>query len=460
MSNPIKRNPSSYRDPSGYIFEKDGVLFRQVNKCFKEDFEFFIQSGLYDSLVNQELLLPHQTIEECITGDENGYLTLLPERINFISYAWEWSFDMLKDAALLTLRLAKESIQYGLSLKDATPHNIQWHNGKLIFIDTLSFEKYNEATPWIAYRQFCESFLAPLLLMHYNKQTLNQLHLAWPDGIPLSVTAKLLPTKTKYSLHTYLHIHLHAKISKKTAGKSEREVRFSKNKFLNLIQSLELLIRRLKTPTIPTQWSAYYDEAINRNGYLEQKKKIITNWLSLNPQIKSAADIGANQGVFSLLLSEKKINTLAADFDPSCINNLYQQIKKQTLQFIQPIIFDLSNPSPAIGVQNNERESFTERLKVDLVMVLAILHHLAIGKNIPFAQLASYFSTIAPLLIIEFIPKEDEKVKLILSQKKDIFSNYSQTAFEKEFSFFFRQIEKQEIGTSGRTLYFMKRNEE
>lgn len=156
----------------------------------------------------------------------------------------------------------------------------------------------------------------------------------------------------------------------------------------------------------------------------------------------------------------KKINTLAADFDPSCINNLYQQIKKQTLQFIQPIIFDLSNPSPTIGVQNNERESFTERLKVDLVMVLAILHHLAIGKNIPFAQLASYFSTIAPLLIIEFIPKEDEKVKLILSQKKDIFSNYSQTAFEKEFSFFFRQIEKQEIGTSGRTLYFMKRNEE
>jgi hypothetical protein len=184
----------------------------------------------------------------------------------------EWSFDMLKDAALLTLRLAKESIQFGLSLKDATPHNIQWHKGKLIFIDSLSFEKYNEKNPWIAYRQFCENFLAPLLIMHHSKLTLNQLQLAWPDGIPLAVAAKLLPAKTKYSFHTYLHIHLHAKVSKKQQTKHKKIFNFQK-RFLNLLQSLEMLIRRLKSPSTATQWADYYKEASSRNGYIVEKRK-------------------------------------------------------------------------------------------------------------------------------------------------------------------------------------------
>lgn len=460
MSNSIERNPASYRDPSGFIFEKDGVLYRQVNNYFKEDFDLFIQSGLYDKLVNQQLLIPHQTIHDCISGDENAYLTILPEKINFISYAWEWSFDMLKDAALLTLRLAKESIQFGLSLKDATPHNIQWHKGKLIFIDSLSFEKYNEKNPWIAYRQFCENFLAPLLIMHHSKLTLNQLQLAWPDGIPLAVAVKLLPAKTKYSFHTFLHIHLHAKVSNKAAGKRQKDLQFSRRKFLNLLQSLEMVIRRLKSPSTATQWADYYKEATNRNGYIEEKKKIIQHWLSLNPSLKSAADLGSNEGYFSLCLSEHKIETLSADIDPNCINQLYLKIKQEKINNIQPIIFDFSNPSPAIGVDNKERERFTDRLNTELVISLALLHHLAIGKNIPFEKLASYFSKIAPLLIIEFISKEDEKVQILLKQKRDIFSNYTQTLFEKEFSTFFKIIDKQEIGLSGRTLYFMKRNEE
>src|ERR1043165_7296609 len=154
MSNPVIYHPASYRDPSGFVFAKDGIYYRQVNQVFKEHFEDFIKSGLYDHLVNDELLISHEEIKENISGDANWYTTLKPQKIQFPSYPSEWSFDMLKDAALLTLKLVKKSIPFGLILKDASPYNIQWHDGKLIFIDTLSFEKHDDRKPWIAYRQF------------------------------------------------------------------------------------------------------------------------------------------------------------------------------------------------------------------------------------------------------------------------------------------------------------------
>jgi hypothetical protein len=262
---------------------------------------------------------------------------------------------MLKDAALLTLQLAKEAIGFGLILKDATPYNIQWHAGKLIFIDTLSFEKYNAEEPWIAYRQFCENFLSPLLLMHYSKNSLPQLLLAYPDGIPLAITKSLLPLRSKFSLYAYLHIHLHAAIAGKKKGSDEKRVQFSKQKLLNLITSLETLTDKLKLPGQQTAWSGYYEEAVQRNDYLEQKQKIIAQWLNEISAIKTAVDLGANEGMFSKLLEEKKIETIAADFDHVVIGRLYKKIKTEKWKYIIPLILDLSNPSPAIGVNNKER---------------------------------------------------------------------------------------------------------
>src|SRR5215471_1501492 len=213
MQQTIQPIASSYRDPSGFVFEKNGSIYRQVNKVFSNDFDFFISSGLYEHLIKQQLLIPHKEISENFSGSDQWYKTLQPEKLPFISYPYEWSFDMLKEAALLTLRLVKESIRFGLILKDATPYNVQWLNGKMIFIDSLSFEKYDASKPWIAYRQFCETFLSPLLLMYYSKQPMQALMLGWPDGIPISVTKSLLPWRSRLSFYTYLHIHLHERFS-------------------------------------------------------------------------------------------------------------------------------------------------------------------------------------------------------------------------------------------------------
>lgn len=459
MSNSFSYNASSFRDPSGFIFEKDNILYRQVNKIFQKDFEHFIDSGLYEKLVKKQLLIPHEVINKNLTHSDEWQTTLKPEKIEFISYPWEWSFDMLKDAALLTLRLAKEAVSSGMVLKDATPYNIQWFKGKLIFIDTLSFERYNPEEPWIGYRQFCESFLSPLLLMHYSKNSLQPLLLSYPEGIPLNITSSLLPWRSRFSLHIYLHIHFHTSLAANKKTTEEKKQKFSKQKFLNLITSLEILIKKLKSPVKLTAWSSYYAEASQRNDYLEQKKDILNKWLDKMADVKTAADLGANDGQFSLLLSSKNIQTIAADFDPYCINKLYNHIKVKGEKYIQPVISDLSNPSPPTGVNNKERDSFISRLRPDLVLSLALIHHLAIGKNIPLEMIAEFFQNFSPLLIIEFVPKEDEKVKQMLSNKKDIYTGYSVENFEKAFERFFKIEIKETIPGSGRMLYLMKRHE-
>jgi hypothetical protein len=458
MSN-IILHPSSYRDPSGFIFEKNGILYRQVNTSFKEHFDHFIESGCYDQLVKKGLIIPHKNIEENFTRSSGYYKTISPERIELISYPYEWPFDMLKDAALLTLQLVKEALRYNMILKDASPYNIQWHKGKLIFIDTLSFEKYEEA-PWIAYRQFCENFLGPLLIMHYSKQQLPELMLSWPNGIPLTTIRSLLPTRSRFSLHTYLHIHLHARIAGKKNHAAANTVNLSKQKLVNLITSLEILIKRLKTPVQITAWSAYYDEAGQRGNYLEQKKKIVGNWINEFNDIGTAADLGANDGEFSGLLAEKSIDTIAADMDPYCINSLYNKIRTGGNKNIQPVIVDLSNPTPAIGVNNEERSSFVNRAAgADLLLALALIHHLAIGKNIPFDMIAEMLDRMGKKLIIEFVPKTDAKIQWMLSRKKDIYSSYTEENFIKAFERYFTTIEKKTITGSGRILFLMKRNE-
>ncbi len=458
MSSLLTQHPSSYRDPSGFIFLHSGQYYRQVNKIFKDHFDFFISSGCYERLVKKGMLIPHTEIKENLSGEADHYKTLKPEPIPFISYPYEWSFDMLKDGALLTLQLVKEAVSCGLILKDATPYNIQWYNGKLVFIDTLSFEKYDEKEPWIAYRQFCESFLGPLLLMHYSKMSLHQLQLAYPDGVPLAITRSLLPKRSRFSLHTYLHIHLHARVSSKNKPGKSSATNFSKQKLLNLVSSLEILIKRLKLPEQKSTWSEYYEEASQRNDYLEQKKQLIRQWVEQLSNVETAADLGANDGEFSKLLAEKGIPVLATDFDPYCINKLYNEIKGSREQNIQPLIVDLANPSPGIGLNNKERPSFIDRLEVDLVLALAIIHHLSIGKNIPFEHLADFFQGITRHLVIEFVPKSDEKIQLMLTGKKDIYTQYTVENFEKAFKNHFNIGGKEMIAGSGRILYLMTRS--
>ena len=453
----FSQHPSSYRDPSGFIFYHDGQLYRQVNQCFRDDFDTFISGGLFDHLTGKKLLISHQAIPHNLTGTVEWYQTLKPESIAFISYPYEWCFDMLKDAALLTLELAREAMKKHMMLKDASSFNVQWHDGRMVFIDTLSFERYNEQRPWIAYRQFCEHFFAPLALMHYLQTPLQGMLMAYPDGIPLSVARKLLPFKSRFNLHTYLHLHLNASVANK---KQEQQVNkpFSKQKMENLLRSLEEGIRSFSLDRTSGVWSDYYDEALQRNEYIEHKKKLVAEWTN-KLQWSTAFDAGANEGEFTSLLKQKAKLIISADFDHYSINNLYKKIIKDGTSNVCPLLIDLSNPSPAIGVNNTERSSFLQRIRADLIMALALIHHLCIGKNIPFSHVAKMFRQAGRYLLIEFVPKTDEKVQLMLANKKDVYDHYNEQDFINEFETYFTILSKQAIAGSGRTLYLMEAHE-
>src|SRR5262245_14254456 len=209
---------ASFRDPSGFLFSRDGVLYRQVNRRYEQEYARLMESGLYEKLVKVGVLIPHVEVENVRAEAGECFRVIQPERVPFISYPYEWSFGQLKDAALATLSIQKRALKAGMSLKDASAYNIQFVRGKAVLIDTLSFELYKDGQPWVAYRQFCQHFLAPLTLMALKDVRLSQLLRVYIDGIPLDLASELLPSKTRLNFGLLTHIHLHASAQKRYAG--------------------------------------------------------------------------------------------------------------------------------------------------------------------------------------------------------------------------------------------------
>lgn len=450
------RHPASFKDPSGFVFETGGTVYRQINKSYTAQYQHFISSGLYQQLVAHKQLVAHTEVPQNFTGDDNWFATLQPEPVPYITYPYEWCFEQLRDAALLTLNIMKTAIQHGMILKDATPFNVQFINSRPVFIDTLSFDTYNPQQPWIAYRQFCQSFLFPLYLEHYLKTDVQKILSTYIDGIPVDIIAKLLPLKSRLSLGVWLHVYLQQSAAGISKGNKSASA-FNKKKLMDLISHLQTILQNFPAEkTYKTTWSNYYEDTILSKEYLNAKEKVMLGFLE-NINAKTALDLGANDGHFSKLLAERKIQVIATDADSRCINTLYKEVKKNTSLDILPLVLDIANPSPAIGFHNRERAAFHDRIQTDLVAALALIHHLVIGRNISLQALAGYFAAIAPELIIEFVPKEDDKVKQMLSSRPDTFSDYDQQHFEHYFGEHFTVVTQQIIPGTSRILYHMKR---
>jgi hypothetical protein len=186
----------SFRDPGGFVYTRGDTLFRQVNSSFRQPFEAFMGSGLYEELVGDGLLIPHERVGLELSATDDAYAVLRPERVAFISYPYEWSFGQLQDAAILTLEIQKRALARGFTLRDNSAYNIQFQAGKPVLIDTLSFEPHVDGKPWDAYRQFCEHFLVPLALMSTRDVRCGTLLRTYLDGIPLDLGSRLLPRRT------------------------------------------------------------------------------------------------------------------------------------------------------------------------------------------------------------------------------------------------------------------------
>jgi ribosomal protein L11 methylase PrmA len=453
--------PSSFRDPSGFLFRRDGVLFRRVNIRYKEHYDQLMDSGLYDKLVTAGLLVSHVEVDIASLQEDadTPYKVIQPEIVPFISYPHEWCFSQLKHAALATLEIQKTALDFEMSLKDASAYNIQYKHGRPVLIDTLSFEKYREGQPWIAYRQFCQHFLAPLALMSQRDVRLSQLFRIHIDGVPLDLASSLLPIGTLFKFGLLSHVHFHAKSQKQYSDKPvdmEKARKVSRLGMLAIIDSLSSTVKKLKWSPRGTEWADYYEDTNYSSEAFDRKKQFLSEFLEeIKPE--SLWDVGANTGVFSRIASEKGIPTISFDIDPSAVEVNYLECVESKEDNILPLLLDLTNPSPAMGWENLERMSFLDRAPADAVLALALIHHLVISNNVPLGMLAGFFGRICNWLIIEFVPKADSQVQRLLQTREDIFPHYTQDNFEAEFGKRFQICEKREIEGSDRALYLMKK---
>lgn len=450
---------SSFRDPSGFLFYRDQKIFRQINLRYKDEYEYLMSSGLYKKLISENLLIPHKEVDVESILPEQLFKIIEPKIIPFISYPYEWSFTQLKLAALTTLKIQKIALEYGMTLKDASTYNIQFLDSQPIFIDTLSFEKYHEGQVWKPYKQFCQHFLGPLALMSYTDIRLNQLFRIYIDGLPVDLTSKLLPFRTHFMFSLLFHIHLHAKSQKHYENKQNvnKKIKISKRSLIGIISSLTSSVEKIKWNLKDTEWSDYYSETNYSDKSFITKKTIISKMIDeINPN--TVWDLGANTGFFSRISSNKKIFTVAFDIDPTAVEKNFLESNSSKEKNLLPLLLDLTNPSSNIGWANEERRSFVDRGPADLILALALIHHLIISNNIPLKKLSEFFKNNCNTLIIEFIPKSDSQVQRLLLTREDIFDEYSKENFESIFQKHFKIKKSVPIINSERILYLMERN--
>jgi ribosomal protein L11 methylase PrmA len=388
---------------------------------------------------------------------------LAPQLVDFISYPYEWSFGQLRDAALLTLELQERALARGFTLRDASAYNVQFVAGRPLFIDTLSFEPREEGAPWAGYRQFCEHFLVPLALMSRVDVRTASLLRAHLEGVPLDLGSRLLPRRTWFRAGLLFHVHLHAMAQRRYADRGvvtpsdspatpRRGVSLSAA--TGLVRSLRSAVESLDWTPSGTEWADYTQDNNYSPGAAHSKRDHVLGFLR-GLGARTAWDLGANTGEYSRAAREVVPSVLAFDLDPAAVERNYRRVRAEGETGVLPLLLDLTNPSPALGWAHRERLSLEERGPADVLLALALVHHLAIGHNLPLERVAEFLARLGRNLIIEFVPKSDSQVRRLLRDRPDIFPDYTVEGFEAAFRSCFRVERAVPIGDSERSLYLM-----
>jgi hypothetical protein len=448
----------SFRDPQGTVFRRDGILYREIQRSYQPDWTLLTESGLLHELQAEGLLLPHDEVGPALALTASAWKVIRPELIPFISYPWEWCFGQLQTAALLTLEIERRALARGLTLRDASAYNVQFRRCRPVLIDTLSFTRYEEGAPWLAYRQFCQHFLAPLLLMSMVDPRLGLLNWPFQDGIPLDLTAALLPWRTRLRPSTSLHIHLHAAAIRKHAADVRPDKRMtrrvSKRGLLGLLDNLETVIRRLDVSPTSGEWWDYEETHGYGSEARAAKEELVTRLAGDSPGV--VWDLGANTGRFAELVAPAAPHVVAMDRDHGAVERHWRKRKEQAANIL-PLVVDLTNPSPALGWGLEERESIPDRGPADTVLALALVHHLAIGNNVPLSGIAQWFARLARRAIVEWVPKDDPQARRLLVAREDIFPGYQLEAFEAAFTGAWRLLAREPIPGTERVLFAFER---
>ncbi|MFT6716308.1 MAG: hypothetical protein ACJA0Q_000944 [Saprospiraceae bacterium] len=434
--------PGSYKDSSGRVVYIDGAVVRIVHDSFKQECLDIIESTFYQKCIDKGYLTGFEVKKN---GDQ---LALISDRIDTFIYPYEWGFEQMKSAAIFQLDFLQYCLEHGYTLKDASPFNIQFVDGKPVFIDLLSVVKYEDTSPWYAYKQFCEMFVSPLVLSVYVKGSWIKQLLLDLDGMSLLVVSKLLPFKARFNSLVFFHIISLSKYKKKA---SANEVKIPKRKVSSIIKHLKVEIEDLKPISSSKQWLNYANEFPYSKDEIKNKSQVLTNWLKLQ-DTKLLLDIGANHTSFVNDDSPRFKQMVLMDNDAEVVDGLFLNQKQPGVSVVQ---MDVTMMSPCVGLNLKERSSFVERVKPSVVLGLALIHHIFHQRNVPLDKIAEMFNMFNGNLIVEFIEESDEKFQLIKNPQNK--HPYSKSIFEACFSNYYKLEEVVEVKKGKRHMYLMSK---
>ncbi len=465
----IERECGSFRDPSGHIYYCSERVYRTVMPVAADDFQFVHNSGLLDTLVKKQKLHPYRIADhESLPSVSASGTSISPAfilehpKLSFISYPYEWCFNALYDAALLQLDIYLNALQHNVMLSDASAYNIQFNGHAAVFIDHLSFRRYRTGETWGSHQQFCDQFLNPLLLRVLSRVAHNNWYKGSLEGIPTSELNRLIPLSKKFSPNVFINVVLQAKLlisaRKKESSKGKAaQISFDKKKLIFILQNMRKWIEKLTPPPVDnSDWSDYAYSTPYKSQEERTKQGFIADFCQ---QLKPArlCDLGCNTGDYAALAIDNGVaSVVGLDCDTMAVEKCYLRAKQENLN-LTPLVMDMTNPSPAQGWNGTERKSLKSRVKADAVLALALVHHLAIGKNIPLEWVISNIVGFAENGVIEFVPKADPMVQQLLLLRDDIFPRYTQKTFETILKHQARIMKSATISETGRRLYWYAR---
>ncbi|MEE9397213.1 MAG: hypothetical protein V3V31_09405 [Methylococcales bacterium] len=452
--------PGSFRDRHGRVFYENGKVLRGLSQKALGDWEtlqktqFFPQAQANGRLVRSELL-------EQRNSTENWAGVLQHETIPFISYPYEWCFSMLKDAALLHLELLSAALKENMVLKDSSAFNVQWKGKNPVFIDIPSFETLEDGEPWVGYRQFCQMFLHPLMLQSYKNVDFHTWLRGDIDGIMPSAMTQLMGGFTRFKRGVLTHVVLQARLEKKHAHtqkdvKSDlKKVGFNKRLIEANVEGLTGLIKRLTWDVKQSEWADYTDLGHYSDRAMADKQDFVRK-VCAEKRRNLVWDSGCNTGVFSRIAADHTDYVVAMDADHLAIDRLYQTLKSsEPVNNILPLVINMVNTSPALGWRGLERKTLADRGKPDLLLCLALIHHIVISANVPLEEFVEWLADLDCEVILEFVTKQDPMVKKLLQNKPDIYDDYTLDNFESNAQRYFTLDKKTELDSGTRFLYHL-----
>ena len=455
--------PGSFRDRDSRVFYGDDAVFRGLSDRALDEWEtlssttFFPRFITEGKLVHTERIYPMGESSPALV--EEWVAVLKHQVIPFISYPYEWSFGILKDAALLLLELVLVALDEDMILKDSSAFNIQWKGAKPIFIDVPSFEKLTPGDPWVGYRQFCQMFLYPLFLLAYKNVSFQAWLRGSIDGIEPEHCNSLMSFRDLLRPGVFMHVYLQSKMQAKYAQTQKdtkgdlRAAGFNKALIKANVSRLDKIIRCLTWKRAGSQWSDY----ANDNSYTETDREIKITFVRnvvLSRPWKLVWDLGCNIGTFSRIAAENASYVVAMDADQLSIERLYQVLKAEGNTSILPLVSNLVDASPNLGWRGLERKALIERGKPDLTLCLALIHHVVISANIPLTEFVDWLASLGTSLVIEFVTKEDPMVKTLLRNKQDNYADYEIEYFEQCLGRAFDVVQRKMLTSGTRILYF------